>query len=244
VSLPSLPALPPALALDVEAFLVLLLLWALVALRRRRIRRAKATTERTRHDPGAPSRPSSPAAPPAIPASAPGAATTLLSEAELVAELRRRLAGTPLDAPTGTANLPPVADRVIWVENGRELLVYLDSLAVRLRPGLLLASLDVEADQAGRTTVVVPFALSEPGAGSLVAVTEERARGDPAVVTHWGTTLQEALWAALLGVATDTASQHGRLATELAADEGALHLRSAPVAASVGVAAGYVGGSA
>ncbi len=240
MNLPSLPALSPALALDVEAFLVLLLLWALVVARRRRIRRSRAKGALTRQELRTPSGPPSPAtaASVAAPAAATDAAGAQLSEAELVAELRLRLAGTPLDASAGTANLPPVPERVIWVENGHELLVHLDSLAVRLRPGLLLASLDVEADQTGRTTVVVPLALSEPGAGSLVAVTEERPRGDPAVVAHWGTTLQEALWAALLGIAADAAATRGHLPAELAAGGGALHLRSMPIAVPVGVAAG------
>jgi hypothetical protein len=153
-----------------------------------------------------------------------------LSEAELAAELRRRLVGIPFDAPSGAAAQSAPPAQVIWVERGHELLVHLDSLAVRVRPGLLLASLDVEADQTGRTTVVTPFALPEPGRGGLVAVTEERPRGDPAVVAHWGTTLQEAIWAALLGIAAEMADHQEQLPTEIAAGEGALHLRSEPFA--------------
>lgn len=234
MNLPTLPALPPAFALDAEAFLVLLLLLALVAARRRRIRRAAAKGPARPTQPGAMALPASPASPVAAPAAATASVAVRLSEAELVAALRGRLAGTPLDASQGAAGVPAAPDRVIWVENGHELLVHLDSLAVRLRPGLMLALLEVEADQTGRTTVVVPFALSEPGQGGLVAVTEERPRGDPAVVAHWGSPLQEALWAALLGIATDAAGQHGHMPTELAAGDGMLQLRSAPAEVPVG----------
>jgi hypothetical protein len=229
---------PSALVLGAAALLFALLLSALIAVRGRRVRKARSNRARLASEPAALARAEFPASTfVAGPAVATDVAAVRLSEAELAAELRRRLVGIPFDAPSGAAGESAPPAQVIWVESGYELLVHLDSLAVRVRPGLLLASLDVEADRMGRTTVVTPFALSEPGKGGLVAITEERPRGDPAVLAHWGTTLQEAIWAALLGIAADAADQQGHLPTELAAGEGALYLRSEPFAVHTGAAA-------
>lgn len=219
---------------------IAVLLWALVRLRRRRRAGRRASREAaSRARPPVPSA-GTPVArvPPAVPLAP---AASQVNESELTTELRQRLAGSPLDTVTepdvGGLGAPP--DRVIWVENGHELLVHLDSLVARVRPGLVLVSLDVEADQSGRTTVVVPFAVSESKGdeGNLIAVTEEYPRGDPAVVSHWGVTIQEGLWAALLGIVAGAADQRGHLPTAIAAAEGVLHLRSAPVSAAAGVLA-------
>lgn len=243
MSLPSLTQPHSALVLGAAALLFALTLLALIVVRWRRVRRARLKRARLVSTPAALARVEFPAstfvAGPAVATErATDVAAVPLSEAELAAELRRRLVGIPFDAPSGSARESTSPAQVIWVENGHELLVHLNSLAVRVRPGLLLASLDVEADQTGRTMVVTPFALPEPGKGGLIAVTEERPRGDPAVVSHWGTTIQEAIWAALLGIAEEMANQRGHLPTELAAGEGALHLRSAPLAEPMGVEAG------
>jgi hypothetical protein len=236
MSLPHPPAPFIALAAGVAVILVLLLVWALVLLRRRSRRRAPQVAA-SRTGAAAPSVGGLVLPAPSQARSAP--ASSSIGESELAAELRRRLAGSPLDGVADAGGLGAAPDHVIWVENGHELLVHLDSLIVRVRPGLVLVSLDVEADQAGRTTVVVPFAVSEEGnAGSLIAVTEESPRGDPAIVSPWGATIQEALWAALLGIAADAADRLGHLPTAIAAAEGALQVQSAPVAASAGVLAG------
>lgn len=245
----SLPLSPPtfitlaAAAAAAAVLVILLLVWALILLRRRahRARRRRAArVASSRTTAAVPS--ASGSALPAAPEAASAPAASRMDESELAAELRRRLAGSPLDTVTDAGSLEAPLDRVIWVENGHELLVHLGSLVARVRPGLVLVSLDVEADQAGRTTVVVPFAVSEGtegDEGSLVAVTEERPRGDPAVVAHWGTTIQEALWAALLGVVSGAAAQLGHLPTAITAADGVLHRHSAPVrvSASAGVLA-------
>lgn len=224
-----------AAAAVVAAVLILVLVWSLVRVQRRRRAGRRASRAAASRSGVAAVPPASSPALPVPPEASSAPASSQMSESELTTELRQHLAGSPLDTVTDASGLGAPPDRVIWVENGHELLVHLDSLVARVRPGLVLVSLDMEADQAGRTTVVVPFAVteSEDDEGSLVAVTEERPRGDPAVVAHWGTTIQEAVWATLLGIAGTAAEQRGHLPTAIAAADGMLHMHSAPVRVSV-----------
>jgi len=154
----------------------------------------------------------------------------IVPEAELTAELRRRLAGLPADGSLANGNGDAMPDHVVWVEDGDEVLVHLDSLRVQLLDRIVLASIDLESDQTGRQTLVVPLALaSGPGPGGLLAVTEETPRGDSALVARWGRTLQEALWAGLLAVTRDHAATRGHMPVAISAAPGTLLLHSAAV---------------
>ena len=140
------------------------------------------------------------------------AAAAQLDEAGLRAELVHRLAGRHEGAPA-----------IVWVRDGSETVLHLDSLAVALEPGLLRVSVDLETDEAPRATFDVTLALAVPdGPTDLFAVTDELPRGEPNVATRWGTTLQDAVWCALLAVADDHA---GGRAEAIAAGRDALLVR-------------------
>lgn len=181
--------------------------------------------------PGMPASPVPAAAPSMSPAAGPAPVTSgergavSLSEAELAEALRQQLGGG-----IGEAGLPATPDRVVWVEGGDEVVVHLDSLRVQVLDRILLASLDLETDQTGRQTLAVPFALaSEGGPGGLVAVTEETPRGDAALVARWGHTVQEAIWAGVLALASDAAKARGQVLLAISGSPGSLRLRSAPL---------------
>lgn len=209
----------------VIALVLLVLLLLLLLLRVGRAQRRHAGPLAA-PDRGSPARSAS--APQQASAAGRSAGPSVLSEAELTTELRRRLAGLPagdaLDPGVGTV------DQVVWVADGDEVLVHLESLHVRLLDRIVLVSVDLEADETGRQTLVVPLALapaSGAGAGGLVAVTEEAPRGDPALVARWGRTLQEAVWASLLALAGDHAAARGHTPSAISAAPGQLLLHSA-----------------
>lgn len=95
---------------------------------------------------------------------------------------------------------------IVWVKDGDEVVVWLDSLSVRLEPGAVRVRVDLETEQTGRAPLDVVIAVAEPSAPpSLLAVTDETARGDARLAARWGQTLQDAVWGALLELADDTA---------------------------------------
>jgi hypothetical protein len=222
------------LILAIIAVLALLaLLFLIVRLSLRRRRRGQAVSGRaTPADRPAPAGVSgaTPSATPSTgaeqPAATPGipgiqAAGNPVADTELAGALRGQLAGTPAD---GTA-LPRMTGirQVVWVHDGNEALIHLDSLAVRTLDGVLLVSLDLETDQTGRQTVVTPFALGDPARGTgLLAATEQLPRGDPTLLAQWGRTLQDALWASLLALAADQAVAHGGKLAGISATPGAM----------------------
>lgn len=111
------------------------------------------------------------------------------------AALARRLAG-PCDERS----------RIVWVKDGDEVVVWLDTLSVQLEPGAVRARIDLETEQTGRAPQDVVIAVAEPSAPpSLLAVTDETARGDARLAARWGQTLQDAVWGTLLELADDAA---------------------------------------
>lgn len=130
-------------------------------------------------------------------------------EAELAAELRARLVGTPADGSAVRQAL--TAKEVIWVDAGDEVLVHLDSIRVRLLARAIVVSLDLEADQTGRGPLIVTFSLggARDQAG-LVATTDELPHGNPLLAARWGRVVQSALWAALMGLVSDHAAERGK----------------------------------
>ena len=96
---------------------------------------------------------------------------------------------------------------VVWVKDGDEVVVWLDSLRVRLAPGTVRVRVDLETDQTGRAPQDVVIAVAHASAPpSLLAVSDETARGDARLAARWGRTLQDAVWGALLELAGDDAA--------------------------------------
>lgn len=140
--------------------------------------------------------------------SSPGA----VADAQLVRALRAGLQGVPIEG--GPA--PPDTAPVVWVDTGDELLVHRNSLKVRFAPGIIVVSVDVETVQTGRQRLVVPLALGargEPSAPSspsgLVAVTSREPYTHPLLAARWGRIVQDAVWSALVAMATHRAGGRG-----------------------------------
>jgi hypothetical protein len=143
-----------------------------------------------------------------------------VNEAQLAAELAARLPGSSADG-SQLVNVSPAT--IIWVERGDEVVVHLDSVQVRLLPGSLLVSVDLETDQTGRAALVATFALGSAGdPAGLTAVTDDLPKGLGTLTARWGKTLQAAIWASLLGFAQDSAAQQGGAPIGLAVSQASL----------------------
>jgi hypothetical protein len=192
---------------------------------------------RPRRRPPVPGAPPAPGLPPgAQPAPAPaGHIPSQFSERTLPASLGLGLLGTPADG-SGSGSAPG-AERlspVVWVDGGDEVVVYLDSLQVRILEQVLVVAVDVECDEIPRGPVVFRYAVGgHDDPAGLVAVTDEVPRGEPQLVARWGHILQTAIWASLIGLAQAHAEQRGHIPTGISVGRGTLSLKSAPAAASV-----------
>jgi hypothetical protein len=159
-----------------------------------------------------------------------------LDEPALSSTLAQRLAGSPAD---GTTSGQDSAPEVIWVESGDEVLVHLDSTQVRMLDGALLVSVDLETDQTGRSPLVVILALGASGdPAGLMAVTDDLPRGNGVLAARWGQVFQTAVWASLLGLASDHASERGSSPMGIAVAPGALSLRVGPPLSAVALNTG------
>jgi hypothetical protein len=158
-----------------------------------------------------------------------------LSEKDIPAALTIRLVGTPANgAPAGPSTSAPSS--VVWVDGCSEVLVHLDSTAVKVVDGLILVSVDLETDQTGRTPLICAFAVSSGSdPAGLIATTDEYPRGDGRLAASWGPQLQQALWSSLLSLANDHASERGLAARGISATAGTLKL-SAGAAISLNAA--------
>jgi hypothetical protein len=137
-----------------------------------------------------------------------------LGERAVREELARRLAG-PNEKLGG----------VVWVKDGDEVVVWLDSLRVELVPAQIRVRVDLETDQTGRDEQEVVIALApRSGPPSLLAVAGDSSTGGEALAARWGRTLQDAVWGALLELADERA---GDLAAGIAADDGTLVVHAA-----------------
>jgi hypothetical protein len=146
-----------------------------------------------------------------------------LDESTLASAISRRLA-SPEILPKGFGTPGPV----VWTDGADEVLVHLPSLRVALRDKLVAVSLDLESDQTGRETLVMPFSVG--GArdlAGLVAATESLPRGDGLLVGRWGRIVQDAVWSALLAVVDDYALRLKKLPFGFTAGNGVLSLRAA-----------------
>ena len=147
-------------------------------------------------------------------------------ETALASTLRVRLAGKPAD---GSAHGGTTSNKAIWVDGGDEVLVHLDSTTIRILDKTLLVSVDLETDQTGRTPLVVALALggSDDPAG-LIATTDALPRGNGPLAARWGRALQGAVWASLLGLAQDHASERNKAPAGISAALGRLSLQAGP----------------
>jgi hypothetical protein len=151
-----------------------------------------------------------------------------LDPRNLAAELSTRLAGRPSDGSRPLPGNPPF--QVVWVDAGDEVLVHLESIACRMIGRNLLVSIDLETDQTGRTPLVVTFALSNGSdAGGLVGVTDDLPRGNGVLAARWGRILQNAIWAALLGIGQDFAAPQNAVPRALTIVNGILNIQAGPL---------------
>jgi hypothetical protein len=117
-------------------------------------------------------------------------------------------------------------DVIVWVKDGDEVVVWLDSLSVQLEPGVVRIRVDLETEQTGRAPQDVAIAVAPPSEPpSLLAVTSELPGGDARLAARWGQTLQDAVWGELLALADVLAGDH---ASGIAAADGTfvVHLPS------------------
>jgi hypothetical protein len=147
----------------------------------------------------------------------------------LAGELSLRLAGRPANGSRTVSLSTGTLQQVVWVDAGDEVLVHLDSVAIRFVGRTLLVSVDLETDQTGRTPLIVSLALSAGNdAAGLVAVTDELPRGNGLLAARWGPQLQAAVWASILGIAQDFSAQQGGVPRALAVIDGGLNLQAGP----------------
>lgn len=152
----------------------------------------------------------------------------VLDESRLRALMQTALAGNS----TAVSAVGTRQRTVIWDDFGDQVLVYLDSVVVRLIKRLVFVSVDLECEQTGRAPLIVTFALGsvQDGAG-LVATTDEAPRGHPLLAGRWGRILQETVWAALLGASRQHAGERGKVPLSIHVLDGHLRLATAaPVA--------------
>jgi hypothetical protein len=167
-----------------------------------------------------------PPPPPCPPQCPPPKIPDKLDEPAFANTIAVRLAGTPADGSKPSTQAPT---KVIWVDQGDEILVHLDSIATRILDRMLLVSIDVETDQTGRTSLVVPFALGNTGdPAGLVAVTDHYPRGNGLLASRWGEAVQAAVWSTVLSIAAEHAAERGSAPLGISASRGAIQLHAGP----------------
>lgn len=172
-----------------------------------------------------------PPPPPPQPCPPPYTIPDQLGEADLTTQISVRLIGTAANGTplSAAATGAPPATKVIWVDHGSEVLVHLDSTAVRILDRMVLVSVDLETDQTGRTPLVCSFAVSGAGElGGLVATTGALPSGLGSLASAWGQHLQSAVWSSLLGLANDHAAERSLTPRALSAAAGSLSLQAGP----------------
>jgi hypothetical protein len=159
------------------------------------------------------------------------------SDATLAAELSIRLPGKPASGGTLPLTAPGAhTPAVVWVDAGSEVVVYLDSVKVKIAGSTLMVSIDLECDQTGRTPLIATLALAAPGdPAGLLAVTDDLPRGNGVLAARWGGAVISAVWAAMLGLVQDFASERNLAPAGFAASNGMLLLiASEPIVVNTG----------
>lgn len=158
--------------------------------------------------------------------------------------LTLRLSGAPAD---GSRPLDPAGSapsQVIWVDNGDEVLVHLDSTKTQIVQQTILVSVDLETDQTGRQPLVVALALGDgtDGAG-LIGTTDELPRGNALLAARWGQALQASVWAVLMRMAQEHAFERSKAPRGLSIANGLLNFfADVPLQASTPPPAGTPSG--
>jgi hypothetical protein len=148
---------------------------------------------------------------------------TMLDELALQHALARHLAGSGAgssgpSAGVGPEASSPVPPAVVWVDGGDEVVVWLSSLRVRLAPGVIRMTVELEAEEIGRHPQEAVVAVAGRGApASLLAVAGESTEGESRLAARWGRALQDALWGGVLAAA-------GAETRGIASDDGELVL--------------------
>ncbi|TMQ06782.1 MAG: hypothetical protein E6J90_45200 [Deltaproteobacteria bacterium] len=135
-----------------------------------------------------------------------------------------RIAGTPasVGAPEGGRD----ARAVVWVDCGDEVIVHLDSIKTAVASDVLLIAIDLESDDTGRQTLVVPIAPGTRADDELTLVTEDVPRGHAEIAARWGRILQDAIFAAIEDMARTHADERQAAAKALVIADGALAFRA------------------
>ena len=137
-------------------------------------------------------------------------------------------------------------DRVVWSDLGDEVLVHLDSLTVEVDDGLIRAGLDLESDQTGRQTLVVPIAVGgHREEGVTLAVTESVPMGHAGLAARWGQAVQAAVWSGVLDYARERADVAEGIPGRIWVEDGRIFFEaSKPLRATAPVIVGTVSSGA
>jgi hypothetical protein len=116
----------------------------------------------------------------------------------------REVAGLPTEQSSQDAT-------VVWAQGDDELAVLVDRVSVTTAQGAVAVDVPVRCDQVGETSVRVRFALgSDARPAGVVAATDQRPFGPPAVVDVWGEAATVFAWQIVLGTAARIADATGR----------------------------------
>jgi len=146
-------------------------------------------------DPQLPREPRDPRGNKDLPPGTPGPDRTLVSK-ELSTLVRRALAGDQR--------------RTVWTYRGNEAAVHLDQIRVATEDGLVFVGITLETDQTGVQELTTVFAVgSKERPAGLLAVTEERPRGDADLAATFAEAVVATSWRGLLLVVAAAAASAG-----------------------------------
>ena len=146
-------------------------------------------------DPQDPREPRDPRGNKELPPGTAGPDRTLVSK-ELSALVRRALAGDQR--------------RTVWTFRGNEAAVHLDQIRVATEDGLIFVGITLETDQTGIQELTSVFAVgSKETPAGLLAVAEERPRGDADLAATFAEAVVATSWRGLLLVAAAAAASAG-----------------------------------
>jgi hypothetical protein len=150
-----------------------------------------------------------------------------LNAKDLGTALGLRLGGRPADGSRPPDPTTAGPSQVVWVDNGDEVLVHLDSTRVQILPKTVLVSVDLETDQTGRQPLIVALALGDGSDDAgLVATTDEIPRGNGLLAARWGEALQASVWATLMQMSQEHAFERSKAPRGVTVVNGLLNFRA------------------
>ena len=100
---------------------------------------------------------------------------------------------------------------VVWTQGNDELAVVIDKVSLETAEGAIAVDIPVSCDEVGSTVVRVRFALgSDARPAGLIATTDERPFGPPAIIDVWGDALASFAVADRAAASTNIADATGR----------------------------------